>query len=232
LHLAPGGGVNNAIIIPGNITIDQGWNQAVTINSNQIWKSGTAGDSTLYVQYSNPGGAVLIGGQAGKRNDLIVQGYVDIRSVNGEGGTIQLEGTNGVNIWLENLNGKFRVLNNPWNAELFTVDQSGNVSATAFFQISDARLKTNIRTSEGLGVINHLRGVSFDWKDGHGSSVGVLAQDVERVIPTAVHTASDGHKTVEYSQLIGPMIESIKELEAKVDRLEAENVKLRKAINP
>lgn len=45
----------------------------------------------------------------------------------GEGGVLQLQGANGVNMFLESLNGTFRLVNNPWNAQLFSVDQTGNV---------------------------------------------------------------------------------------------------------
>jgi hypothetical protein len=113
----------------GGLTINQNTGNAVTINQNQIWRSATGGDSTLYLQYSTPGGEVLIGGQPGQSNTLDVQGYVHIRSVNGEGGIIQLDGNNGTTMWVENLNGVFRLVNSPWSAQIFSVDQSGNVVA-------------------------------------------------------------------------------------------------------
>jgi hypothetical protein len=59
---------------------------------------------------------------------LDVNGYFRLRSINGEGGTIDLDGANGVTMWIENLNGTFRLINSPWNAQLFSVDQSGNTS--------------------------------------------------------------------------------------------------------
>ncbi|MDR3448423.1 MAG: tail fiber domain-containing protein [Alphaproteobacteria bacterium] len=97
----------------------------------------------------------------------------------------------------------------------------GNVAGSAFFQLSDERLKTHIKTASGLDVIERLRGVSFDWKDGRGHSNGVIAQEVEKVLPEAVHTGKNGYKTVDYSQLIGPMIEAIKELKTENDALRA-----------
>ncbi len=48
--------------------------QAISINSNQIWKSGTAGDATLYLQYNTPNGNVMIGGSGGS-TALLVNGY-------------------------------------------------------------------------------------------------------------------------------------------------------------
>jgi hypothetical protein len=57
---------------------------------------------------------------------LDVNGYVRIRSTNGEGGTIQMDGNNGQKIWIENLNGRFRLINDPWNKENFSVYQNGD----------------------------------------------------------------------------------------------------------
>lgn len=62
----------------GNLIVNQGWSpaQELSINSNQIWKSQTAGDSGLYLQWSNPGGAVNVGGQSGATNNLNVYGGI------------------------------------------------------------------------------------------------------------------------------------------------------------
>ena len=56
------------------ISITEGWNpgHSVVINSNQIWQSASGGDPNLYFQWSTPGGAVVIGGQQGASNDLVV----------------------------------------------------------------------------------------------------------------------------------------------------------------
>lgn len=58
---------------------------------------------------------------------LDVNGYVQVESTNGEGGTIQLDGNNGTKMYVENINGDFRLVNNPWTAEVFRVTQAGNV---------------------------------------------------------------------------------------------------------
>jgi hypothetical protein len=58
---------------------------------------------------------------------LDVNGYIRVQSINGEGGTIQLDGNNGTKIFVANINGDFRLVNSPWTTELFRVTQSGNV---------------------------------------------------------------------------------------------------------
>ena len=108
---------------------------------------------------------------------------------------------------------------------------SGNVLANQYLHPSDVRLKTNISPIKGFEIISGLRGVSFNWKGNGNASAGVLAQDVEVVMPQAVITAPDGMKSVEYDQLIAPLIEAVKELEARIRHLEADNDNLCGEIN-
>jgi hypothetical protein len=96
------------------------------------------------------------------------------------------------------------------------INANGNVTAAGYFHSSDARLKSNIVTSPGLTVVAQLRGVTFNWKrDGRPSS-GVIAQEVEQVLPAAVHTDTEGIKSIEYDQLIAPLIEAIKEQQSQI----------------
>ena len=90
---------------------------------------------------------------------------------------------------------------------------SGNVTA-----YSDERLKDNIETIEGaLGKVEAMRGVTFT-KDGELSS-GVIAQEIEQIAPELV---IDGdYKSVAYGNLVGYLIEAVKELSDKVKELEA-----------
>lgn len=100
---------------------------------------------------------------------------------------------------------------------------NGNVYANGYFHNSDERLKENIQTSPGLDIVEKLRGVTFDWKKGGTPSAGVIAQEVEKVMPSAVQTdTSTGMKLVEYDQLIAPLIEATKELKATDDALDAQ----------
>lgn len=65
-----------------------------------------------------------------------------------------------------------------------------------------------------------LRGVSFEWKDktkGTGTKVGLIAQEVEAVFPEVVSADDEGYKSVAYGNLIGVLVESIKELKAQKD---------------
>jgi hypothetical protein len=140
------------------------------------------------------------------------------------------------------------------NAVQFTVDsffdvffdidaptgpQYGIVRAEAFQQVSSKRWKTNIATIENpLEKIEALRGVSFDWDKEHGgkSSMGLIAEEVAEVVPELVSFEQDGKtaKSVSYSNLVGLLIEGVKQqqqqLDAQqtaVDTLRAENANLK-----
>ena len=97
---------------------------------------------------------------------------------------------------------------------------TGVLSATIFNSLSDINVKMNVATLENASsIINQIRGVSFDWKDGTGSSYGVIAQEIEKVMPHAVAEA-DGLKSVNYSAIIGFLIETVKEQDLRIKSLE------------
>ena len=105
-----------------------------------------------------------------------------------------------------------------------TLDMSGagaatfNNNVTAF---SDIRLKSNINTLEfGLEKVNNLRGVTYT-RDGR-ENIGVIAQEVEEVLPNIVLTADDemGTKSVDYGRITAVLIEAVKELTKRVEELE------------
>ncbi len=108
------------------------------------------------------------------------------------------------------------------------ITASQNVFATAFFYSSDRILKTNIRVLEGaLDKVLQLQGVSFDWKETGEPSIGLIAQDVEKVYPEAVSTSAEGIKSIDYSKLVAVLIEAVKEQQVQIDALEQEVAELK-----
>jgi hypothetical protein len=115
------------------------------------------------------------------------------------------------------------------NVAVFTttgVNVTGNISATGDVtaqnvnSLSDMTLKTNINPLTDVeSVISKLFGVEYDWKNGTGHSYGLLAQDVEKVLPDAVRTSDTGLKSVNYMMIIPFLIESIKKLGSEVAEL-------------
>lgn len=96
------------------------------------------------------------------------------------------------------------------------------VTALDFNSTSDIRFKENIKTIENsLDLVSSLRGVSFDWKETGKGSYGVIAQELEEILPDLV---KDGDtKSVNYNGLIGVLIESIKELKQEIEDLKNNN---------
>jgi hypothetical protein len=95
---------------------------------------------------------------------------------------------------------------------------TGIATATVFDALSDENYKENVITvNDALNKVEQLRGVSFDWKGNGESSYGVIAQELQEVLPELVH--GDNPKTVNYNGIIGVLIEAIKELKKEVEEL-------------
>jgi hypothetical protein len=106
----------------------------------------------------------------------------------------------------------------------------GDVEANDINSTSDITKKTNVETiTDALSKVSELRGVTFDWTANGTSSGGIIAQDVERVLPSLVKDGDD-HKTVIYNGIIGLLVEAAKELNEEVKELAVE-VKELKANN-
>jgi hypothetical protein len=100
---------------------------------------------------------------------------------------------------------------------------SGIITATDFNSTSDINLKENIHTVENsLETISSLRGVSFDWKESGKKSYGVIAQELQEVLPELV--GSGEIKSVNYNGLIGVLIEAVKELSAEIEELKKKTI--------
>ena len=100
-----------------------------------------------------------------------------------------------------------------------TIQATGDITA---FSTSDKRLKENITPiSSALDKIDKINGVEFDWNTNlqtalTGHDVGVIAQELEHVLPEVVVTRENGYKAVKYEKIIPLLIEAIKELKQKI----------------
>lgn len=109
--------------------------------------------------------------------------------------------------------------------ESFTgsISVSGTITATGdITAYSDETLKSDIRTISGaLDLVASMRGVTFTRIDTGLRGVGVVAQELAAVIPEAVLTHEGGLLSVAYGNLVGVLIEAVKDLAGKVERIEA-----------
>tara|TARA_B100001094_G_scaffold315953_1_gene356579 strand:+ start:6027 stop:8537 length:2511 start_codon:yes stop_codon:yes gene_type:complete len=108
------------------------------------------------------------------------------------------------------------------------IDASNDIVA---FSTSDEKLKKYIKPiPNALDKVSQIRGVEFDWKatdqkmrdevhSFEGHDVGVIAQEIEKVLPEVVTTRDNGYKAVKYEKIVPLLIESIKELKAEIEEL-------------
>lgn len=96
--------------------------------------------------------------------------------------------------------------------------------ATQYFYYSDARMKHDIEELDGISALNmigRINAVSYKWNHDGNHAVGLVAQDVERTHPFLVATDENGMKSVDYTQLIAPLIAAVQELEVRNNELSA-----------
>jgi hypothetical protein len=98
---------------------------------------------------------------------------------------------------------------------------------------SDARLKKNRQIiTSALEKIRQLGGYEFDWipmegiHENYGHDIGVIAQEIEKVLPEVVTTRDNGYMAVKYEKIVALLIQAIKELD-----VELENIKVRGLTN-
>jgi Chaperone of endosialidase len=107
----------------------------------------------------------------------------------------------------------------------FTYNPStGVVSAVEFSATSDASAKENISTlTDALSKVSQLRGVSYRFKNTGVENIGLIAQEVESIIPEVVRSDDNGLKSVTYGNIVGLLVEAIKELKQEIDQLKNGN---------
>jgi len=102
----------------------------------------------------------------------------------------------------------------------FQTTVGGITSAADVTAYSDARLKTDVETiTDALNLVSQMRGVKYTMINTGADGIGVIAQEMQQVVPQVVHD-NNGTLSVAYANLVGVLIEAIKELNEKVDRLQ------------
>ena len=200
---------------------------ALNINADQV--DGLHASSFLRSDAADTAsGDITFSGGAGA---ITVSAHSDIRMSSGNwtgetAGKIQHHANH---LYFQNGGGNWIFRQSSGNEVLY-IDSSGNLVAdgnvTAY---SDARLKTDISTiNDALGICGKLRGVSYKWLKNGASGIGVIAQEVEQVIPEVVLTnvTTDPEtgeekevKSVDYGKIVGVLINAINELKEEVEEL-------------
>jgi hypothetical protein len=116
---------------------------------------------------------------------------------------------------------------------------AGRIDATndiVAYSSSDIRFKENIKAIENpIQKIRQISGNTYDWKAENkiehgyeGNDVGVIAQEIEAVLPQLVQTRDNGYKAVKYDKLVALLIEGIKEQQTQIDNLTIQLEELKK----
>jgi hypothetical protein len=113
--------------------------------------------------------------------------------------------------------------NSSWGTTLMVMDRSGNVTFTGnVTAFSDRRMKKDIkRLSNALALVRKLEGVSFRYREDGREGIGLVAQEVEKLIPAVVGDATlssgETYKNVAYGNIVAVLIEAVKELADMVE---------------
>ena len=218
--------------ITGNTTLGNASGDSVTINAATINTPNiAAGTDNSVVVYNGSSlvtdeidsrvwGTTLVDAANGVNNRLAT--FTDSNSLNGEA-NLTFDGSElGLTGDLNVTGGSIGVGVTP-NATNGRIDASNDIVA---YSSSDKRWKTNIKVIENpLQKLQKLSGVEFDWIEdfkahgNRGNDIGVIAQEVELVLPQAVQTRDSGMKAVRYEKLIPLLIETIKEQQKQIDEL-------------
>ena len=201
-------------VISGSAQIDdigngQLTNSAITISGTSVSLGGAITDETLF------GGTGVVSGSAGVSKTLqevTTAGASSTNALTVGNGTDSTSKTTGGLI----VSGGLGVLN--------TINAGGDVVAYAS---SDERLKDNIKPIENpLEVISQISGNTFDWNSEkqniyNGKDYGVIAQEIQKVMPELVNTRDSGYLAVKYDKIVPLLIESIKELKREIEELKS-----------
>ena len=225
-------GANNSNFTNGNINI-------VGSNATTVSKSGNTITISSTDNNTDTNTITNIGANGGSYSNGNI-------SITGNGATSVSKSGNTITITSTDTNTTYSNLNQFTNGPGYTTYSSNQATDTTStvqfglvrstgdvvaFYSSDERLKDNIAPIENsLDKVGQLKGYEFDWNDKQdvyeGHDVGVIAQEVEKVVPELVQTRDDGYKAVKYEKIVPLLINAINELKAEIEELKSINKKV------
>ena len=195
-------------------------NGNVTINSNLNVDSGT-----LFVNGSNNKVGVNTTNTTLVSSGTLFVGVGHVITNNPDAGFIATKAGGGLGAGMdpEPATNRLRWFNTN-GVEKMSLADNGNLTISGVYSPSDARLKTNVQPlTNPLDIVLALRGVTFNRisDETQQTHVGLIAQEVEQVLPEVVITDHAGYKSVAYANIVGVLVEAIKEQQAQIDDLSA-----------
>ncbi len=220
-----------------NVLLGQNVSPLYSIGSNNV----LLGSSSGYNLGAGSSGNVFLGyksghGQSGNRNNTLIieSGYVDGNDMYealiwGDFANNNLRFNAGVGIKGNNSQEYGLYVEGGISPNYSAYFSKGAYTTGSFVSGSDLKWKTNISSLAGsLDKIKSIRGVNYDWRKNDfpdkgfsdRKQIGVIAQEVEKVLPELVYTDSNGDKGVDYAKMSAVLIEAVKELDVKTSEIE------------
>jgi hypothetical protein len=192
-----------------------------------MFTSGTnVGNSVIYQDAANevgigtttPGYTLDVNGRVNAASSSGNGGYISTGNYGGTGTAAYFPSgiwSNGATSWIYG--------NVYFSSGSTWITNTGDAHFKAFYYESDRNLKQNIQPlSDSLSRVQQLEGVNFEWKKDGTKSVGLIAQDVEKIYPELVSTDENGMKSVQYGNLVAPLIEAVKEQQKQIEAQQKE----------
>ena len=186
---------------------------------------GTAHSSWAYLAQGGSGAVTTSGVQSVIDNNSIAPGTLDMddnqKILMGTGDDLEIFHDGNNSVIRENGTGDLYVqhgTSNVFRVHGSGVDVTGDMVASGnVTAYSDAKLKTEISSIDNaLDIVGKLRGVNYKWLSNGQADIGVIAQEVEEVVPEVVKTSEDGTKSVDYGRLVSILINAINELKEEI----------------
>jgi hypothetical protein len=224
---------NHPLYVASNVITDSG---AAAIAFDGSGNTSLQGSLTTGNGYSNGGMSITSNGSGSFAGDLIVGDSANAS----DGGDATFHGSvTGEKAFYSSANNVFQVTGSAASGlqvsiggdatSEYAVDvangsnNNNKMRAAAFVTYSDESLKEDVASmsNTALDTVMSLEGVEFTWKDSGERDFGFIAQDVQSVLPKAVHTADDGVQGVDYSRLTSVLVEAVKAQQVQIEELKA-----------
>jgi hypothetical protein len=233
----PSGGYNNFnlyssnVYIDGNVGIGTAASAAKLIVNGLIQGTGLYSTSTIYTNYTqgtnqpNNGQAHFFNPTAAANQDASCAVRINSGAARYAYFSMDVAGLGGYSMGIlgSSQNLVFRASWDMSSNTLFTMDRSGNFTATASVSAnSDRRIKTDLQViPNALEKVKKISGYTFMRTDADlPRQAGVIAQELLEVLPEVVHKNDDGIYSVSYGNIVALLIEALKEESAKREELE------------
>ena len=199
---------------------------AIGVESNHLWYNADQGfkwyEDAVERMTLSTGGNLSVDGS-------ISTGSFTLPNSSGTSGQVLKWPSSGTTlVWSDDSTGSGSGLPSGMTYASSILDVTGQIRATGdvtAFYSSDKRFKDNVTVIDNaIEKVSQIRGVEFDWNElseykEFGHDIGVIAQEVEKVVPEIVIDRDDGYKAVNYQKLTALLIEAVKELKQEIEEL-------------